>query len=153
MIVEIDNSRVSGGLRGAIDLRQDHRLLQELLCRFEQLDDCHERRYVMQLVMDLFEVHSAIESLIRRDSYELMREREAVHALMEQVASCDAARQDHFARGLELSRAFDAYIANEESAVDDAVFVSWRRLVPHNTALLRERARLIDYAEKLLRRH
>lgn len=149
----VDSNRLSGGATGVLDLRQDHRVLHDLLCRFEQLDDYTARRDVMQLVTDLFEVHSAIESLTRRDSYELLRECEAVHELMEQVEVSDPKSQQHFARGLELSRAFDAYIANEESLVDDAAFVSLHRLAPHNAALLRERSRLMDYAERLLRLH
>ncbi|MBV8062493.1 MAG: hypothetical protein JOY51_02810, partial [Nevskia sp.] len=125
----------------------------ELLDRFEQLDDYHARRDLIQLATDLFEVHSAIESLSRRDSRELLRECEAVHELMEQVEISDPKSQMHFARGLELSRAFDAFIANEESVVDDADFVSLHHLAPHNAALLRERSRLMDYAERLLRLH
>lgn len=136
----------------ALDLRHDHQTLRELLDRFEQLDDYSARRDVMQLVMDLFEVHSAIESLTRKDSNELVRECEAVYELMEQVEASDPKSQLHFARGLELSRAFEAYVANEESTVAVSAFV-FRRPSAESASLLRERERLVDYAERLLRPH
>ena len=148
----LDSARVSGQRQGQLDLRQDHRVLCELLYRFEQLDDYYARRDVMQLVVELFEVHTAIDSLVRKASHELVRECEAVYELMEQVESCDPRSQLHFARGLELSRAFEAYVANEESEAEGPILLALSGQ-PDQAPLLRERTRLMDYAERLLRPH
>lgn len=148
----LDSGKVSAQRHGHVDLRQDHRVLRELLYRFEQLDDYYARRDVMQLVVDLFEVHTAIDALVRKDSRELARECAAVYELMEQVESCDAKSQLHYARGLELSRAFEAYVANEESEAAGPILMSLNAQ-PDHAPLLRERARLMDYAERLLRPH
>ena len=50
---------------GGLELRGDHRTLRQLLMRFECAEDRYERRDLLQLVVDLFEVHSAIESQAR----------------------------------------------------------------------------------------
>ena len=70
------------------------------------------------------------------------------------MESADAASQERFARGLELSRAYDAFLANEEALAAKATPETLQLpRDPGNRALLRERARLLDYAERLLPLH
>lgn len=137
-----------------LELRGDHRALRSLLLRFECADDRYERRDLLQLAVDLFEVHTAIEAQARPQSFELRRECEAIRDLLEEVESADPESQVLFANGLELSRAYDAYLANEEAAsASDVPATLQMTRDPGNRALLRERARLLDYAERLLPLH
>lgn len=136
----------------ARDLRGDHLLLRELLYRFEILDDCYARRDLIEVVVDLFEIHSALEARARQGSERLLCEYEALNELMEQVEHTDARSQLHYARGVALCRAFDSYLDREEASIPRSVVLCEREDVG-SQALLRQRALLIDYAERLLRPH
>ncbi len=91
-------------------LREDHRILLLLLNRCGQASDCHSRRDIMQLVVDLFEVHSAICAQTRLNG-ESMPERLAVSELMDQVEGTDARSRLHFARSVALAPVLEAYVA------------------------------------------
>ena len=82
---------VSNFIIHARDLRSDHRLFRQLLERFELHDQSMVRREIMQLVVDLFDLHSAIEAQVYPSVHELCREQDAVYDLMEQVEGTDAA--------------------------------------------------------------
>jgi hypothetical protein len=136
----------------ARDLRGDHALLRELLCRFENMDDCYARRDLIELAVDLFEVHSALESGVRQQFERLLCEYEALRELMEQVEHTDVRSQLNYARGVALCRAFDSYLSREEESIPRSAVLCPRRDAG-SLALLHERERLIDYAERLLRPH
>jgi hypothetical protein len=136
----------------AQDLRGDHALLRELLCRFEIMDDCYARRDLIEAAVDLFEVHSALESGIRRHSGRLLCEHQALCELMEQVEHTDARSHLHYARGVALCRAFASYLSREEESIPCSTVLCARRDVG-SLALLRERDLLVAYAEHLLRPH
>ncbi len=134
------------------DLQADHSLFRRLLNRFEQIELPMVRRDIMQLMMDLFDLHSAIEGMIFPAARQLIKEREAVYDLMEQVEGTDSRSQLHFARGLELKRVFEAYIDREDSLVRRPKSVHLKK-TPGNRSLLEERALLVNHAEKLLSLH
>lgn len=143
-------SFASRGQIGILELRRDHAVLRELLERFECTDDAHGRRDLIQLVVDLFEAHNAVEAQVRGENPVLTRECEALHALLARLERCDDAELLPL-RAAQLQRAFDAYLANEE-ALEDASEPPRKRDLD-DRGLLRERARLLDYAESLLRTH
>jgi hypothetical protein len=134
---------------GALELRRDHGVLRELLLRFECTDEAQPRRELVQLAADLFEVHSAIEAQAERGENEyhavLSRQCEALRSLL--VGAGAAATGS-----VELRQALDAYLASEESLPESGAPLSFRRDAD-NLHLLRQRARLLDYAEQLLRTH
>jgi hypothetical protein len=136
----------------AQDLETDHHLLRSLLNRFEIAYEASLRRNIMQVVVDLFELHSAIEAQMFPCLHELSRERDAVYDLMEQVEGTDARSQLHFARGLELKRVFEVYIDREESLERHHRSQRLQR-TQSNHAMLEQRAQLVDHAEQLLRLH
>jgi hypothetical protein len=126
---------------GALELRRDHGVLRELLLRFDCTDGPLARRELIQLAADLFEVHSAIEAQVRGGS--LSRECEALRSLI-------AGAESGGIGSAALRQALDAYLAGKAAAAE--VPASFRRDAD-NLHLLRERARLLDYAEQLLRTH
>lgn len=134
---------VSHGQVGALELRRDHGVLRELLLRFGCTDDPQARRELIELAADLFEVHAAIEALVRGDG--LPRECEPLRGL---IAGAETGGISPAA----LSQALEAYLAGKPSAPASAATVPLRRDAD-NLHLLRERARLLDYAEQLLRTH
>lgn len=134
------------------DLDADHSLMRGLLNRFESTDEHAVRRSIMQVVVDLFELHSAIELQMFPALDKLSRERDAVYDLMEQVEGTDARSQLHFARGLELIRAFRAYIEHEESLERQAVSLRLQG-TNSNSIMLEQRAILVRHAQLLLRLH
>ena len=136
----------------AQELRADHALLRELLCRFENMDDCYARRDLIEVAVDLFEVHSALESGARQHSERLLCEHEALRELMEQVEHTDARSHLHYIRGVALCRAFSGYLSREEESIPRST-VLCPRWDAGSLALLHERDLLIDYAERLLRPH
>ena len=140
---------VSHGQVGALELRRDHGVLRELLLRFECTDEAHSRRELIQLATDLFEVHSTIEAQAEKGMGEygpvLSRECEALRSLL---VSAESAATDR----LELRQALDAYLASEEAVPGSDAPVSFLRDAD-TLHLLRQRARLLDYAEQLLRTH
>ncbi|MDB5974658.1 MAG: hypothetical protein JWR07_1418 [Nevskia sp.] len=146
------DSPVSNFIVHARDLRMDHRLFRQLLERFELHDQPMVRRDIMQLVVDLFDLHSAIEEQVFPVVHDLSLERDAVYDLMEQVEGTDARSQLHFARGLELKRAFEIYIEKEESQPRRIASRQLER-TRSNRTLLQERMQLIAQAEQLLRLH
>jgi hypothetical protein len=134
---------VSHGQVGALELRRDHGVLRELLLRFECTDEPQARRELIQLAGDLFEVHSAIEAEVRGGS--LPRQCEALRSLMARAETVEIDR-------VELRQVLDAYLAGEEALPGASEPAAFRRDAD-NLHLLRERARLLDYAEQLLRTH
>lgn len=153
MAIQMAQARPSGRCEiGADQLRGDYRLLCGLLERFELSEDCYFRRDLMQLVVDLFEVHVAIREQVREPSPEALREREAVYELMEQVEGTDARSRLHRARGIELGRALQAYIAGEDMMAPGNAMLRLPRS-PQNRALLRDHAALAEAAQNLLRLH
>lgn len=143
---------VSNFIIHARDLRSDHRLFRQLLDRFELHDRPMVRREIMQLVVDLFDLHSAIEAQIYPSVHELSREQDALYDLMEQVECTDARSQLHFARGLELKGAFELYIDKEEAQPRRVARLQLER-TRSNRTLLQERMQLIAQAEQMLRLH
>lgn len=135
----------SHGQVGALELRRDHGVLRELLLRFECTDEAVARRELIQLAADLFEVHSAIEAQAGGAGDMLTRECEALRGLLTRAESAQISR-------VELRQALDAYLASEESRPEPEAPLGLRRDAD-NLHLLRERARLLDYAEQLLRTH
>lgn len=133
-------------------LAGDHRLLLQLLGRFEQTEDCDARRDLMQLAIDLFEVHSALEAA-RPHPPELEQERERVYALMEQAENAGARSPRHYVCGVALKRALEGYFEREEMAGAALPPVLHLERSGTHRALLRERASLVGYAMILLRLH
>lgn len=135
---------VSHGQVGALELRRDHGILRELLLRFGCTDEPQARRELIQLAADLFEVHALIEAQVRGDEG-LTRECEALRGL---IAGAESGGISPAA----LSQALEAYLAAKPAAPRSAGPLPLRRDAD-NLHLLRERARLLDYAEQLLRTH
>jgi hypothetical protein len=133
------------GQVGALELRRDHGVLRELLLRFECTDEPQARRELIQLAADLFEVHSAIEAQAGGAGAMLSRECEALRTLLTRAESAQVNR-------IDLRQALDAYLASEESQPEPEAPLGFRRDAD-NLHLLRDRARLLDYAEQLLRTH
>jgi hypothetical protein len=129
----------SHGQVGALELRRDHGVLRELLLRFECTDEPQSRRELIQLAADLFEVHSAIEAQASGGN-----DYQTVLSLLIKAGAAAAAP-------LELRQALETYLAGEES-LPEADAQGFRRGAD-NLHLLRQRARLLDYAEQLLRTH
>jgi hypothetical protein len=153
MAIQMVQARPSGRCEiGADQLRGDYRLLCGLLERFELADDCYVRRDLMELVVDLFEVHVAIRALVKQPSHEALREREAVYELMEQVEGTDARSRLHLARGIELGRALQAYVAGEDMLAPGQATLRLPR-GPESRSLLNDHASLVDGAQQLLRLH
>lgn len=147
------NERSAAGAQvGALELRRDHGVLRELIGRHESTDDRRMRRELIRLVTDLFEVHCAIEAQGRSRAPGLSRERQTLRAMLARFETAGVRDAIHPALGVELSRTLEVVLANEESLADASAPWSFRR-DPDNHRLLSERARLLDYAEQLLRTH
>ena len=135
-----------------IGLSDDHRVLRDLFSRFLRLDDRHARRDVMHVAIDLFEVHCALDALSRSGDDDLSHECESVHDLMDLVEASDPRSVVHDVRAIELCEAFTDYVRREEAG-EAAAFPKTLLLNDESAVLLRERAKLRDYAERLLRPH
>jgi hypothetical protein len=135
------------------DLRQDHGLLLDLLRRFEHTDDCGERRSLMQAVIDLFEVHVALESqMVAEGSWRLARECQAIYELMDRMEATDPRSRLHYLGGIELMQMLERYAARCRASQ------MLRPAAPPQaggcrSGLLRERSQLVAYARQLVRTH
>src|SRR5579885_3328705 len=95
------------------DLRADQASLRALLTRFELAGDPAERRDMMRLATDLFSVHAELQERLNLGGAQ-QRTLQAIIYLMEQLETTDPASKLYLARGLELKRLLEEYLAFEE---------------------------------------
>ena len=134
------------------DLREDFRLLLELMHRFERTDDHLERQDLMRAATDLFEIHAAIQHQIGGTLRGTAAHRvEALHGLMERLDATDARSPLHYAGGLELKRMLERYVSRNDHWFDG--MSKQARRMQCNAGLWHERAGLLSYARQLVTLH
>jgi hypothetical protein len=95
------------------DLRKDHDRIRDLLHRSEHSEAPSERRELMRLAVDLFQVHSALD----RQLYQIGPMADAQYWIAEQarqLAGLETRCRRYRARSLELKQAIETYLATEE---------------------------------------
>ncbi|WP_029918677.1 hypothetical protein [Nevskia soli] len=135
------------------ELCADHRLLLELLSRFEHDGSPESGRELMRVVVDLFRVHCAIESqALRTTVAELEWECEAMHERMEAIEAAASQGFLHLVGVVELKLALERFFAAKEVLMGPPQLL----MVPatrSNRALLRDRNDLTAYAQHMVRLH